>query len=153
MSKGPKKCKCPIKGAGKERECFNSWWGPGNGRCTCPCHYAEEDLLAWAEAKRLRDEGMARVSSNNSPWFDRCVIEATLLAKENPEVNFTGEDIRLHCEPRIGSPKHRNAWGALINYLIKAGVIRPTGEHRPMRTKLSHARSTPVYTPHARRAA
>jgi hypothetical protein len=29
--------------------------------------------------------------------------------------------------------------------LIRIGLIKPTGKHRPMRAKRSHARQTPVY--------
>jgi hypothetical protein len=105
------------------------------------------DLFDGEEAKRRRDEALKRVSDHNATWFTRCVEVATRLAKENPKVRFTGEDIRWHCLGMVGQPKHPNAWGALIHHLIKGGVIYATGEHRPMRAKLSHARSTPVYQP------
>jgi hypothetical protein len=52
----------------------------------------------------------------------------------------------LHCEATVGHPKHSNAWGSLVNILLKQHVIRPTGIHVPMRDPISHARMTPVYT-------
>jgi hypothetical protein len=92
----------------------------------------------------LRDEGIARVSEHNLNWLDACVSEVRLFRFMH--VTFTGEDIRFHCTQRVGHPAHHNAWGALTNVCIRRDIIRPTGEHRPMRDPISHARQTPVYT-------
>lgn len=93
--------------------------------------------------KQLRDEGIAQVSDNNLTWMELCVKEAEMFARSWGL--FTAEDIRFHCQCRVGLPRHHNAWGALTNVLIKRGIIEPTGEHRPMKDEISHARSTPVY--------
>src|SRR5262245_19927570 len=91
----------------------------------------------------LRDAGIALVTSHNELWMDLCIKEAQnfVLTRES----FTGEDIRFHLQKRVGYPRHANAWGALINRLIRLRVITPTGRYRPMRDDNSHARSTPVY--------
>lgn len=99
------------------------------------------DLFAGRE---LRDEGRDRVADHNELWIDACRRQAEQFIGTRD--TFTGEDIRLHCEATVGHPKHPNAWGSLVNILIKQHVIRPTGRHMPMRDPISHARMTPVYT-------
>lgn len=91
----------------------------------------------------LRDAGIARVLKNNDSWLNRCIAEAEHYAATHS--SFTGEDIRFHCQLTAGAPRHHNAWGALINVLIRRGVIHYSGKHRPMRDNVSHARSTPIY--------
>ena len=104
------------------------------------------DLFTWnlEEARRLRDQGIKQVASNNENWMEQCIYLATQYAQKRGG-SFTGEDIRFCCRQLVGQPKHANAWGALINTLIKRKIIEPTGEHRPMKDRVSHARSTPVY--------
>ena len=100
--------------------------------------------------QQLKEKGLKSVRENNENWMELCV---SLLRSGFRYVNhaghggndFTGEDIRFHCERIIGPPKHPNAYGALINTLIKRKIIVPTGEHRQMKDRSSHARSTPVY--------
>jgi hypothetical protein len=91
----------------------------------------------------LRDKGIQKVASNNDNWLESCIQAATAYVRSKP--NFTGEDIRFHCESTIGRPKHPNGWGALINALIKRKVIRANGEYRTPRDKTSHARKVQVY--------
>lgn len=95
--------------------------------------------------KELRDEGIKQVSDHNEDWMENCYCRAFSFVNGVKPEHFTGEDIRLHCQKHEAEPKHPNAWGALINTLIKRKIITPTGEHRPMKDKTSHARSTPVY--------
>jgi hypothetical protein len=100
-------------------------------------------LFDLASGRELRDKGIEQVTEHNETWFSLCQREAERFAETHE--TFTGEDIRFHCLQTVGYPKHCNAWGALINSLLKRGIIRATGEHRPMRDEISHARSTPVY--------
>lgn len=94
----------------------------------------------------LRNKGISQVSDNNDDWMEACFVEsARAFGVRSANDTFTGEDIRFHCQETVGSPKHSNAWGALINHLIRNGIIVPTGNHRPMRDLFSHARSTPLY--------
>jgi hypothetical protein len=95
------------------------------------------------EGRELRDEGISQVLSHNENWLERCVEIASQYAVRTPR--FTGEDIRLYCTAIAGYPKHPNAWGGLVNALIKRGVIEETGEYTPMRDPNSHARRTAVY--------
>ncbi len=97
----------------------------------------------------LRDEGIAKVSSNNESWMAVALESAEYFVStcdgEMRHRTFTGEDIRHHCSGSAGCPAHSNAWGALINTLLKRKIITPTGEYRAMRDDNSHARKTPVY--------
>ena len=58
---------------------------------------------------------------------------------------FTGEDLRLRLETRIGKPHHHNAMGALVKQALKLGLIERTGGFRAMTEPKSHARMTAVY--------
>jgi hypothetical protein len=100
-------------------------------------------LFDFARGRDLRDKGMEQISEHNETWLSLCQREAQCFAETHE--TFTGEDIRFHCLHTVGYPRHYNAWGALINSLVKRGIIRATGEYRPMRDETSHARSTPVY--------
>jgi len=93
--------------------------------------------------QQLRDAGISQVLNNNVDWIVLCVAEAERFAID--ALCFTGEDIRLHCRIKVGQPRHHNAWGALINILIKRKIIVPTGQFKHMRDPTSHARLTPVY--------
>ncbi len=95
----------------------------------------------------LRDEGIAKVSANNESWIELSVkeVQRFTLQSDAGYGTFTGEDIRFWCSRTIGCPAHSNAWGALINTLLKRKIITPTGEYRAMRDDNSHARKTPVY--------
>lgn len=97
----------------------------------------------WQKGVTLRGEGIETVASHNQRWIDLCRAEAERYAMFR--ATFTGEDLRFHCSREVGLPHHSNAWGALISYLVKRGVIEPTGEYRPMRDENSHARKTAVY--------
>jgi hypothetical protein len=86
-----------------------------------------------------RDEALRRVGSGS--WSDFALEELRALQG----LMGTAEDFRLMISPIVGKPHHHNAWGALIKKAVSAGVLVPTGQHRQMRTKRSHARQTPVY--------
>ena len=94
------------------------------------------------QGELLRDEGIAKVSSNNSDWLKRCIA----LARHIVSPSFTAEDIRLQFEKLGLIPTHPNAWGALTNSLVKRGIIKKTGQYRQMKDPRSHARETAVYT-------
>ncbi len=94
----------------------------------------------------LRDEGIAKVTEHNENWMERCLYFAGFYVFSGGVETFTGEDLRFYLSGVVGCPKHPNAWGALINTLLKRKIIKPTGEWRQMRDDRSHARKTPVYT-------
>ena len=91
----------------------------------------------------LRDEGIKKVAGHNLSWMEMCIVKA-----ENSfwDHRFTGEDIRRVLSYQVGLPHHPNAWGALVNTLVRRKIIKPTGEYRAMKDDSSHARRTPVYT-------
>jgi hypothetical protein len=95
--------------------------------------------------KALRDSGIAQVLDRNEGWLESCVKEAQRFVSTHGNGEFTGEDIRYHCRMLVGHPHHHNAWGGLINILVKRKIIRPTGRWKPMRDPGSHARRTPIY--------
>ncbi len=76
-------------------------------------------------------------------WFAEFFVH---VAGGTKRTSFTGEDIRFYVSQEIGCPTHPNAYGALINTLVRRKIIKPTGEYRAMRDDSSHARKTPVYT-------
>ncbi len=106
-------------------------------------HYTDKDFGPLFSGELLRDEAIAKVSDNNEKWMELCV-KAVESSKDDGY--FTGEDIRHHCTWSVGFPAHSNAWGALVNTLVRRKIIKPTGEYRAMRDSSSHARRTPVYT-------
>ncbi len=90
----------------------------------------------------LRDEGIVKVTDHNESWMEIAIRKVQTTHWLEP---FTGEDIRHFCESTVGCHGHPNAFGALVNTLLKRKIIKPTGEYRAMRDDSSHARRTPVY--------
>lgn len=94
--------------------------------------------------RELRDLSITQVGDNNENWMGRCRSEARQWIQQQT-VSFTGEDIRFHCFLRIGSPRHPNAWGALINWLAREKAMIFTGQMREPKDRTSHARLIKVY--------
>ena len=107
-------------------------------------HKTDADFGPLFSGELLRDEGIAKVSDNNESWMNECIKYVSTQPRFRAK--FTGEDIRFNCVSFVGYPSHPNAWGALINTLVRRKIIKPTGEYRAMRDDSSHARKTPVYT-------
>lgn len=89
-----------------------------------------------------RDIALERVEGGAGDWFTDAVNGFPNLPLGD---TFTGEDIRRVVIGSLGKPHHHNAFGALVNRLVRLGWIRRTGEYRSMREVRSHARQTPVY--------
>lgn len=109
-------------------------------------HSHEPDLFELS-GEKLRDQGIKQVTSNNENWMDKALDAASsfVLFSRGHVSDLTGEDIRFNLRSVIGEPKHPNAWGALINTLVKRKIIAPTGEYRQPKDKSSHARAIQVY--------
>ncbi len=107
-------------------------------------HKTDKDFGPLFSGELLRDEALEKVASHNESWMECCICSV-----ENHDLwdggNFTGEEIRFLCYAQVGNPTHPNAWGALVNTLVRRKIIRPTGEYRAMKDDSSHARKTPVY--------
>ena len=94
-------------------------------------------------AKGLRDEALSRVARNSDEWMALALQQIKSLRSQMK--TFTGEDLRLRLETRIGKPHHHNAMGALVKQALKLGLIERTGWFRAMTEPKSHARMTAVY--------
>lgn len=92
--------------------------------------------------EEIRDEQLSLVLSNQpQEWKDKVYNFASKLRGWEG----TGEDFRVIATEVVGEPTSANAWGALINRLIREGIFKKTGELRKMKQRTSHARMTPVY--------
>lgn len=90
-----------------------------------------------------RDSALARVLTNAGPdWREQ--VDAVVAALAVGTL-VTGEDIRLACAERGIVPHVANAWGGIVNRLIRSGVLEPTGQRVAMLAPGSHARKTDVY--------
>ena len=103
---------------------------------------ADLDLASAAEARYERDKALAQVAENAMPYTKQA---AQLIDRLNPGTDWTGEDIRIYIEGKIGKPHHHNAWGAIINSAVRRKTLIKTNQYRQMKTPKSHARATPVY--------
>lgn len=90
-----------------------------------------------------RDSALTRVLTNAGPdWREQ--VDAVVAALAVGTL-VTSEDIRLACAERGIVPHVANAWGGIVNRLIRSGVLEPTGQRVAMRAPGSHARKTDVY--------
>jgi hypothetical protein len=94
-------------------------------------------------SKRARDAGIARVLSLNSTWADN--LGAWIISLPHGWTG-TGEEIRrIYRECGGQLPKHHNAWGGVINGMVRRGVLVRTGKRKHMIASKSHSRTTDVY--------
>jgi hypothetical protein len=92
-----------------------------------------------------KKEGMEKVIASNLPWIEAVRERLRTILKGRAGELLTGEDIRAALSELGFEPNHPNAWGALINDLIKKKVLLPTSQYRPMKHPRSHGRATRVY--------
>jgi hypothetical protein len=92
-----------------------------------------------------KKDGMEKVAASNLPWMEAVRNRLRIVLKGREGELLTGEDIRATLTELGLEPNHPNAWGSLINTLIKKKVLIPTSQYRPMRDPRSHARSTRIY--------
>ena len=97
------------------------------------------------KSKENRDAGIGRVANSNLSWLAAVHDRLRKISKEREGQLVTGEDVRATLTELGLKPNHPNAWGALINGLVKKKVLLPTDVYRPMKDPRSHARSTRVY--------
>lgn len=114
-----------------------------------PQHSSNDEIgdmeqLTFEDAIANQQRVLAEVAENNKDWM----AEALSAAERLPYGELgTGEDIRQHLVEAVGlrQPKHHNAWGALLNVLVRRGMIQHTGQYRAMRSKTAHGRRSGVY--------
>ena len=107
-------------------------------------------LLDAIEADKRLEASLTRVRENNEEWSGIAFIQLCNWVKThdgwaNTEHGFSGEDIRYALTPLVGKPRSPNAWGALIAFALRRGIIEATGEYRKMKCVTSNARKTAVY--------
>ncbi len=101
-----------------------------------------KDLFGF-DAKDARDQALAQVTANSGPWYNRAILAIQLLP---PGTTGTFEEFRLRLVHQgFEAPHHHNAWGAVAKGCISQHILVPTGQHRHMRTRKSHARMSPIY--------
>lgn len=99
------------------------------------------DLFA---SRMARDKAIASVEANNVRWVDKAASAFEAIFRiDGP--SFTGEQVRVQVAACGLKPSHHNAWGALMNKLLRSGRITSTGEYGQMSDVRSHARKTPFY--------
>jgi hypothetical protein len=107
--------------------------------------------FAGGEAKRLRDQGIALVLSNQADaWRERYrnAVE-DWIARQPPGRRFIGEDVRHAALIRgVGDPWHPNAWAAMfrntITKWLKSETVQVVGMAH-MKAGRSHGRLSPQY--------
>jgi hypothetical protein len=92
-----------------------------------------------------KKDGMEKVIASNLSWVEAVRSRLSTILKGREGEFLTGEDIRATLTELGIEPNHPNAWGALVNSLIKKKVLIPTSQYKPMKDPRSHARSTRVY--------
>ena len=97
------------------------------------------------EGEDLKNAGMAQVAENNDMWMIKAIHLYNQWARDKVGVAVTGESIRKLISFHGIVPKHPNAWGALINHLVKQERLKPTKDWVKMSDPKSHARLTPLY--------
>ena len=101
-----------------------------------------DQQLSLIEAMEAKESALDQVVENNREWMGRAIA----AFEDLPAAEATGEDIRFALiEAGLPQPRTVQAWGALINTLVKRGALKWTGEMRPMRAKGANSRRTFVY--------
>jgi len=95
------------------------------------------DFMSGEDEKR---DGIRRVSAKNRIWLDRGILLADAYL---PHGNVMGED--LQKIPGIGQPTSPNAWGALTQNCVRAGILIKTGSYRKAKLTTNHAHRYEIY--------
>jgi hypothetical protein len=93
--------------------------------------------------RAIRDKVLASVMENAGKDFGQRVEDVVFFYLPIGWEG-SGEDIRRLCESEDIHPHHSNAWGGVINGLIRRGILHKTGRWTQMQDKRSHARMTQV---------
>lgn len=96
------------------------------------------------DGKQLKQEGIERVLSSNLSWAQKAtaMLPSLILGKEE----ITGEEIRFGLlELGLPEPSKPNAWGAITNRAVRAGLLLDSGRVSYMTDETSHGRRTPVW--------
>lgn len=100
------------------------------------------DLFAYADARALRDIGMARASqAQGKPWADVAYAAIERIARRQVTVHI--DDV---LQEGIAQPHHHNAWGAVWLRAIRNQIIQRSNQTRPCTVdRGKHAHRYTVY--------
>jgi len=94
-------------------------------------------------------EGIARISAKNRIWLDRGLRLADAYL---PHGKVMGEDLHLipgidnpSGEPGVDTPTKPNAWGALVQNCLRAGLLIKTGGFKKAGRVLNHSHKYEEY--------
>jgi hypothetical protein len=91
----------------------------------------------------LRDEGVARVESNNADWSARALRQLRHLAEHL--AYFSADDLRIRMSNLDDHPAHHNAYGAVFRRAMHAGWIEATDATCRSERPDAHARRLQVW--------
>ena len=101
-------------------------------------------LFDYAEARRLRDDGMSRATDaqeyDNYGWGESLYLAICAVARRQ-EYFFVDDVSTIFSDP----PAHPNAAGAPWQRAIRAGMIERTGKLIRSARKSAHAHNYPQY--------
>ena len=101
------------------------------------------DLLEHAEAVANRNAVLDEVASSNAGWLQRAAEEMRRVPLGHRGL---AEDFRKALlDQGLAPPRSPNAWGPLTAYLVREGMLKPTGEWKPMRSERSNGRLSREY--------
>lgn len=95
--------------------------------------------------RAMAEYGMSRAAEATGTWFP--IAQQTLLriCQLHGGTRATGEEIGNAVTNYFCAAPRPQAWGALISWAIRQGLIEPTGRRVAMQSPRSHARKTDVY--------
>lgn len=68
--------------------------------------------LSLAQGALLKEDGLARVSENNTVFLVKMRYEAMRISQERGWVS--SDDLRVYASQQNLEPTHQNAWGAIF---------------------------------------
>lgn len=101
------------------------------------------EQLSLIDAMERRDEVLADVVEHNTEWSIRAIGKFH-EHKHRLSEDFIGEDIR-DLLIKAGISHRPQAWGPLINVLLRGKQIEKTGTYRKMQAAGSNARESRCY--------
>lgn len=101
------------------------------------------EQLDMIDAMNQRNAVLDDLADRNAGWLQRA---AELMRKVPPNTIGLGEDFRrMLLEQGLDEPRSHKSWGPLTLYLVKQGMLVPTGEWKPMRSAKSNGRASREY--------
>lgn len=101
------------------------------------------EQLDMIDALAKRDAVLDDIATRNSGWLQLAAAE---MRKVPLGTVGLSEDFKaMLLEGGLPPPAHHNSWGPLAAYLVKQGILSPTGNWKPMRGAKSNGRASREY--------